>query len=97
MTDTNELQRIADSAVKRAQEIVAATEWDGDMRVNITTIIGAGRVLNKRLQEREAELAALRAKVEEAIRVCRVHSHSGINVGAHSLALKLLKILEGEA
>lgn len=42
------------------------------------------------------ENATLRTKMEEAIRVCRVHSHSGINVGAHSLALKLLKILETE-
>ena len=65
MTDTNELQRIADSVVKRAQEIVAATQWSGDMRVNMTTIIGAGRVLAKRLEEVRAENAALRELVDE--------------------------------
>ena len=41
-------------AVERAKNIVRANEWDGDMRVNMTTVIGAGRVLAKRVEELEA-------------------------------------------
>ena len=43
-----------DDAITRATEIVHATEWSGDMRVNMTTIIGAGRVLAKRVRELES-------------------------------------------
>ena len=39
------------AAVNRAIEIVNATEWWGDMRVNMTTLIGAGRVLAKALTD----------------------------------------------
>jgi len=35
-------------------------------------------------------------RVEEAIRVCRQHSNAASNIGAHALAGKILKILEGE-
>ena len=48
------------AAVARALEIVSATEWSGDMRVNMTRIIGAGKVLSKRLEETEAEIERLR-------------------------------------
>lgn len=41
-------------AVERAKDIVRTNEWEGDMRVNMTTIIGAGRVLAKRVEELEA-------------------------------------------
>ena len=41
------------TAIQRAKDIVAASEWEGDMRVNMTTIIGAGRVLAKRVDELE--------------------------------------------
>lgn len=44
------------NAVQRAKEIVAATEWEGDLRVNMTTVIGAGRVLAKRIEELELVL-----------------------------------------
>ncbi len=40
-------------AINRAKEIVAAQEWDGDIRVNMTTVIGAGRVLSRRVSELE--------------------------------------------
>jgi len=43
-------------AVQHAAEIVAASEWSGDLRVNMTKVIGAGRVLAKRLAELESEL-----------------------------------------
>ena len=53
------------AAVARAKDIVRADEWKGDIRVNMTTVIGAGRVLAKRLEEMEAErdelVAALKA------------------------------------
>lgn len=65
MTDTNELRN---NAVKRAAEIVSTSEWSGDLRVNLTTVIGAGRVLLKRLAEQSDELDALRAELTEAKR-----------------------------
>ena len=40
-----------DAVVMRAVEIVEASEWSGDMRVNMTRAIGAGRVLAKRVHE----------------------------------------------
>lgn len=42
------------NAVQRAREIVLANEWKGDIRQNMTTIIGAGRVLAKRIDELES-------------------------------------------
>ena len=47
-------------AIERATEIVNASEWSGDMRVNMTRVIGAGRVLAKALAERGAEIERLR-------------------------------------
>lgn len=35
------------AAINRAIEIVSATEWSGDLRVNMNRVIGAGRVLAK--------------------------------------------------
>lgn len=52
-------------AVARAREIVHAVEWRGDMRVNMTTILGAGRVLDKRLTEVEAQRDRFRGIVEK--------------------------------
>ena len=40
-------------AIQRAKDIVSANVWEGDMRVNMTTVIGAGRVLAKRVEELE--------------------------------------------
>lgn len=40
-------------AIQKAKEIVAAHEWEGDIRVNMTTVIGAGRVLSRRVSELE--------------------------------------------
>lgn len=57
----------AKAAVDRAKQIVAAETWSGDMRVNATTIIGAGRVLAKRLAELDAEVEKLRDSVQGAI------------------------------
>ena len=51
---------LTQDAVKRAKEIVAAVEWSGDMRVNMTTAISAGRVLAKRLAELEQAIAVIR-------------------------------------
>jgi len=34
-------------------------------------------------------------RVEEAICVCRQHNNAASNIGAHALAGKILKILEG--
>ena len=41
--------------LKRATEIVNAVEWSGDMRVNLTTALGAGRVLLKMLEKTQQE------------------------------------------
>jgi len=41
-------------AVERAKNIVRASEWEGDIRVNMKTAIDAGRVLAKRVEELEA-------------------------------------------
>jgi hypothetical protein len=40
-------------AINKSKEIVAAEEWEGDIRVNMTTVIGAGRVLSRRVNELE--------------------------------------------
>ena len=45
-----------EEAVTRSKRIVNATEWEGDLRANITTVLGAGRVLAKRVAELEADL-----------------------------------------
>jgi hypothetical protein len=42
--------------IQQCKNIVRATSWEGDIRVNITTIIGAGRVLAKRVDELEEAL-----------------------------------------
>lgn len=52
-------------AVGRARDIVAANEWSGDMRANMTTIIGAGRVLSRALALQTADLQALRWRLKE--------------------------------
>lgn len=54
------------NAIERAKQIVSANEWDGDMRVNFTTIHDAGRVLAKHIDELEAKHASLVAEVGEA-------------------------------
>lgn len=60
-------------AVERAKNIVRANEWEGDMRVNMTTIIGAGRVLANRVEELEelcgypSELADMIASALEQV------------------------------
>ena len=51
-------------AVKRALEIVNAVEWSGNLEVNMTTALGAGRVLAKRLAIVESELSTAKAEVE---------------------------------
>jgi hypothetical protein len=38
-------------AVERAKEIVRADEWHGDLRVNMTRVVGAGRVLAKEVEK----------------------------------------------
>ena len=35
-------------------------------------------------------------RVERAIRICRQHNNAASYIGAHALAGKILKILEGE-
>lgn len=54
-----------DEAIAHAQEIVNASEWSGDMRVNMTRVIGAGRVLNKALKELQSEIELLRTQKEK--------------------------------
>ena len=49
--DTEKTPTTADAVVMRAREIVEAVEWSGDIRVNMTRVIGAGRVLAKRVCE----------------------------------------------
>ena len=46
--------------ISHAMEIVNANEWSGDTRVNMTTVIGAGRVLARRVEE--LELIIVRAR-----------------------------------
>ena len=46
-------------AIERAKDIVNASEWVGDMGVNMTTLIGAGRCLAKRVVQLEASLEAI--------------------------------------
>ena len=52
-------------AIERATDIVNASEWSGDMRVNMTRVIGAGRVLVKALSERDAEIGRLRELIPD--------------------------------
>lgn len=40
--------------VRRAKEIIMTEEWTSDMRANMNRIIGASRVLMKRVEELEA-------------------------------------------
>ena len=49
---------MSDKAIERALQIVNAVEWSGDMRVNMTTVLGAGRVLAKALEMAESKLNA---------------------------------------
>lgn len=46
-------------AIQKAKDIVSATEWEGDLRVNMTNVIGAGKVLAKRVDELEEALRAI--------------------------------------
>ena len=59
---------VAVDAIDRAREIVAANEWSGDMRANMTKIIGAGRVLARALALRNADVHALQADIRAAAR-----------------------------
>jgi monomeric isocitrate dehydrogenase len=52
--------------IQQCKNIVRATSWEGDIRVNITTIIGAGRVLAKRVDELEEALRTIKAHQEVA-------------------------------
>jgi tRNA(Ile2) C34 agmatinyltransferase TiaS len=38
---------------EHAKAVVAATEWSGDCRVNLTSALAAGRVLARRIEELE--------------------------------------------
>ncbi len=62
MIDYNAKEDKRAKAVKRAKAIVQATEWSGDNRVNMTTIITAGRVLLKYIEELEAEIVTWEAE-----------------------------------
>jgi hypothetical protein len=53
MSAESEESMIEPKAVQQCKDIVRATTWEGDIRVNITTIIGAGRILAKRVDELE--------------------------------------------
>jgi monomeric isocitrate dehydrogenase len=58
--------------IQQCKNIVRATSWEGDIRVNITTIIGAGRVLAKRVDELEEALRTINAAADEASKAkCR--------------------------
>jgi monomeric isocitrate dehydrogenase len=57
---------IEPKAVQQCKDIVRATTWEGDIRVNITTIIGAGRILAKRVDELEEALRTIKAHQEMA-------------------------------
>jgi hypothetical protein len=61
-----------DAVVMRAIEIVNAVEWSGDMRVNMTCVVGAGRVLAKRVNE-------LQSFIEEV--PCECHDEYGKPLG----------------
>jgi hypothetical protein len=52
--------------IKKAQEIVNATTWEGDIRININRIISAGRTLSKYIDE----LATKNAKNQENAQKC---------------------------
>lgn len=52
-------------AVARAREIVLRDEWSGDMRANLTRIIGAGRVLNRALALARADVQRLRWELKD--------------------------------
>jgi hypothetical protein len=56
MSAESEESMIEPKAVQQCKDIVRATTWEGDIRVNITTIIGAGRILAKRVDELEKVL-----------------------------------------
>jgi len=45
---------------KKAIEIVYATSFEGDIRVNMTTVISAGRTLARRVQKLEFILKEIR-------------------------------------
>ena len=63
-----EVEAMRHPAVKRAIEIVNAVEWEGDMRVNMTTVVGASRVLAKRV----AELEKWQSEATDAIKSAAV-------------------------
>jgi len=42
--------------VETAHEVVAATDWDGDMRINMANAISAGRVLSRRVKALERQI-----------------------------------------
>ena len=46
--------------IERAKATVNAVEWSGDMRVNLTTVLSAGRILARYIDklENEQEIAA---------------------------------------
>ena len=66
MTDPTSAAAKKANTLTRALEIVNAVEWSGDARVNLTTVIGAGRVIAKAYAEQAAELAPHRELIEEA-------------------------------
>ncbi|MAH49395.1 hypothetical protein CMI37_26460 [Candidatus Pacearchaeota archaeon] len=57
-------------AIERAMNIADTVEWSGDMRVNMTTALGAARVLAKRVKELEEEVADWE-KANEDIHNCQ--------------------------
>lgn len=101
---TNEVQQLSeskpelqtsDAAILRALAIVNATEWSGDIRVNMNTVIGAGRVLAKALavtetnlcteQTRRANVTWARDKLVEQYnaareRIRKLESHPTVDV-----------------
>jgi len=65
----NDIERRAMNDVeKRVREVAAAVEWSGDMRINMTRVLGTLRSAVKLLDERDNEIARLRAVIEEESR-----------------------------
>ena len=81
MTDPTSAAAKKANTLTRALEIVNAVEWSGDARVNLTTVIGAGRVIAKAYAEQAAELAPHSELIEAAKKAVDALKTANIHLG----------------
>lgn len=55
------------------------------------------KAADARIATIEREKADLTDRLNRIAELCRKHSNPSVNIGAHALAEKILKIVEGEA